>query len=198
VDLWAQYYLDNAATVPEAIKLAKKITVAPYQYDGVVSPVQLLLRDAKGRVAIMEYLKGKLHIYTGKSVPVNVLSNSTYPAVVKLMSRYKPFGGKKALLGNDKSQSRFLREAAFFKNMPAPKNEQAAVSREFEALAYVAEPPGAGQCNSQGDPTQWTVVRDLKHRMMYYRTARNQYIEKIDLNNVDFSKLDKQQVLGYM
>ena len=63
VSIWAQYYLDNFATVAEAVKAAESIQVQPFQlvHHGIKvdAPIHISLADATGDAAVMEILDGK-------------------------------------------------------------------------------------------------------------------------------------------
>ena len=62
------------------------------------------------------------------------------------------------------------------------KNTNQAVAYGFDALGYIAEPPGARW------PTTWSVVMDVTNRILYFRDMDNQQIRYIQLDNVDFSE----------
>ena len=68
LSLWAQYFLDNFATVAEAVEAAKKIQVRPVNMThhniAVVSPMHVAIEDASGDSCIFEYLNGELHVST--------------------------------------------------------------------------------------------------------------------------------------
>ncbi len=46
--LWAQYFLDNAKTVKEAIQLANSFNIEPTVFDGKKILLHLILHDATG------------------------------------------------------------------------------------------------------------------------------------------------------
>jgi penicillin V acylase-like amidase (Ntn superfamily) len=57
--LWAQYALDNAATVQEALDVLDKVQVVKVTTHGHEANVHLALEDASGDSAIIEYIGGK-------------------------------------------------------------------------------------------------------------------------------------------
>lgn len=77
--LWAKYFLDNAKTVADAVKLAGRIDIEPNKFGerGDIK-LHLMIHDVKGNVAVMEYLHGKLAIHQGKDIPIPVLTNDPY------------------------------------------------------------------------------------------------------------------------
>ena len=66
LSLWAQYFLDNFATVAEAVEGAKKIQIRPVNMThhniAVVSPMHVAIEDESGDSCIFEYLNGELHV----------------------------------------------------------------------------------------------------------------------------------------
>ncbi|MBN9324758.1 MAG: linear amide C-N hydrolase, partial [Delftia acidovorans] len=59
VNLWAQYLLDNAATVTEALALLDDVQIVMAEARGRKGTVHLALEDASGDSAIIEYVAGK-------------------------------------------------------------------------------------------------------------------------------------------
>jgi len=69
ISLWAQYVLDNFATVAEAVAALRKEpfqVIAPIRPNGLPAQLHLSLSDATGDSAIFEHLGGKLVIHHGK------------------------------------------------------------------------------------------------------------------------------------
>lgn len=101
---WPQYFLDNSKTVAEAIKLAQKIDVEPTIYQGKQILVHLIIHDAAGNSAVMEYINGKLEIYQGNDFPIPVLTNDFYKKSIQSLKQYKNFGGNLSLPGGHYSR----------------------------------------------------------------------------------------------
>ena len=70
---WVQFQLDTAATVDEVLANARRVRIADTR-----APLHFLVADAKGEVAAIEFLGGKLVVHRGDSLPVPVLANDTY------------------------------------------------------------------------------------------------------------------------
>jgi len=68
--LWAQYVLDNAATVDEALTLLKPIQVTPAEARGHQASVHLAIEDSSGDSAIIEYISGKPVIHHGREFKI--------------------------------------------------------------------------------------------------------------------------------
>lgn len=65
--IWLQYFLDNFATVADAVEWIEKTDVQVIQMPdptgGTPPTIHLALDDAAGDSAIIEYLDGKPHVY---------------------------------------------------------------------------------------------------------------------------------------
>jgi penicillin V acylase-like amidase (Ntn superfamily) len=69
--LWVQYLLDNYSTVAEVIASEAKVRIKDARD-------HYLICDRDGVCAVIEFLDGKMTAYTGSSLPVKALTNSTY------------------------------------------------------------------------------------------------------------------------
>lgn len=76
VGLWLQFYLDNFATVDEAIAFMEKtpFEIATGSFDGKKVTVHMAMEDATGDSAIIQYIGGKPKIYHGREY--TVMTNS--------------------------------------------------------------------------------------------------------------------------
>ncbi len=68
--LWAQYLLDNSATVAEALQAMEKIQVVMVEANGHKATVHMAIEDASGDSAILEYVKGKLTVHHGRQYQI--------------------------------------------------------------------------------------------------------------------------------
>ncbi len=81
---WRRYHLDNHSTVDEVIASDSKIRILPYRNS---STVHFLVSDKTGKCAAIEFLDGKMVVYTGDEMPVTALSNSMYTVLKPALSR---------------------------------------------------------------------------------------------------------------
>ncbi|MBS0350265.1 MAG: linear amide C-N hydrolase [Proteobacteria bacterium] len=179
---WVQYFLDNAKTVTEAIELARHVEVEPTLFHGQKILAHLMIHDASGASAVIEYLNGKLNIYYQKDLPVPVLTNTPYLESTQLLKQYHGFGKDTSLPGGYFTKARFVLAANFLKNLPTSHSTQQAVASAFNGLGYLIETPGSS------DPTVWSVVYDLSNRILYYRTIDNQQIRLVHLDHFNLAK----------
>ena len=80
ISLWAQYVLDNFATVAEAVDALKPEPfriVAPVLPNGKGAQLHLAISDETGDSAIFEYIGGKLLIHHGKQYRVMTTRRAT-------------------------------------------------------------------------------------------------------------------------
>jgi penicillin V acylase-like amidase (Ntn superfamily) len=95
IGAWAQYYLDNFATVEEAVKATSGddfTVVAPILPNGRGAQGHLSVADASGDSAIFEYIDGKLTIH--HSPEHKVMTNSpVFDEQLAINAYWKLIGG---------------------------------------------------------------------------------------------------------
>jgi len=187
--LWAQYFLDNAKTVKEAIQLANSLNIEPTVFDGKKILLHLILHDATGDSAVMDYTQGKLHISHGKSLPIPALTNNSYNESMQNVKQYQGFGGKLPLPGGYETKERFVRAACFIKRLSPATSLQQTIAYTFAGLADTAAAPGTES------PTVWSVVFDLKNKILYYRDIDNANIRSVNLMNFNLNQDQPMKVL---
>ncbi len=149
--MWAQYVLDNFATVAEALDGLKAVQVVSAEVAGKTWPLHLSLADATGDSAVIEYVDGKMVVHHGKQF--QVMTNEP-PLDVQLanLPRYKLFGGQLPMPGDIDPQSRFVRAASYLKTLPKPQDVRHAVAGAYAVIRNVAVPPGSrGYVGARGN-----------------------------------------------
>ena len=122
---WAQYVLDNNATVAETVADLKQEN---FQVQTVVLPtgrpanMHLCISDPTGDSAIIEFVKGKLVIHHGKEF--RVMTNSpTYDKQLAIMQYWREAGGlTKSLPGTSNAADRFVRATFLLEAIPTETN----------------------------------------------------------------------------
>jgi choloylglycine hydrolase len=84
--LWAQYALDNAATVSEALALLDEVQVVKVTTHGHEANVHLALEDAGGDSAIIEHIGGKPVVHHGPQFRV-MTNDPTYDQQLALLRK---------------------------------------------------------------------------------------------------------------
>ena len=163
-----QYLLDGYSTVKEVIKSEPRIRVST---TGKGPVIHLLVSDRTGESAVIEFIGGKRVVYTGDSMPVRALANSSY---AESLAHWRA----KQIPPEDKwmSVERFMRAADSVHSFDA-KAVKAPVDHAFAILKHVA----------QGDHTRWSIVYDINDLQIFFHTAANPQERVIDLKKVDFS-----------
>ena len=96
-----QYFLDNYATVAEAVDAQKSFG---FQIDSLILPngfptlVHISLSDKSGDSAVIEYTGGKAKIYHDKRFTV-MTNEPTYDKQIENLKGYRSFGGDLQFIG---------------------------------------------------------------------------------------------------
>ena len=101
VGAWVQYFLDNFATVEEAVREMENpsfVVDAPILPNGRPASGHVSISDKSGDSAIFEYLEGKLVIHHGREY--NVMTNSPpFHEQLALVNYWRHIGGDRFLPG---------------------------------------------------------------------------------------------------
>jgi penicillin V acylase-like amidase (Ntn superfamily) len=185
---WAQYVLDNYATVAEALEGLKTVRIVSSEAHGREWPLHLALEDASGDSAVLEFVEGKLVIHHGKDVTV-MTNEPPLDEQLANLKRYKLFGGDLAMPGDVDPMSRFVRASSYLKTLPKPANTYEAVSHLAGIARNVAVPFGA-ENTSGGEavdtwPTRWGTVVDLTHKVFYVMPVNSPAVFWVDFGKLD-------------
>lgn len=204
------YVLGACGTVDEVKEALDKVRII--NIDSRSSTVHWRFTEVSGRQIVLEIVDGVLHFYEN---PLGVLTNSPglewhwtnlnnylnlTPGTVSEHPfgalTLQPFGGGSGMLGlpgDFTSPSRFVRAAFFQITAPVQPTAEASVLQAFHLLNSFDIPIGLqyswGEApDTMPGATQFTVVTDTSHRMIYYRTMYNSHIRCIDLKSIDFDR----------
>jgi choloylglycine hydrolase len=186
--MWAQYALDDYATVADALEGLKAVRIVSSEALGREWPVHLALEDASGDSAVLEFIKGKLVVHHGKDVTV-MTNEPTLDQQLANLKRYKLFGGNLTMPGDVDPASRFVRAASYLKTLPKPADTYEAVSHLVGIARNVAVPFGAVD-TSGGEatdvwPTRWGTVVDLTHKVYYVMPVNSPAVFWVDFGKLD-------------
>lgn len=178
---WIQYQLDNNATVEEVIATDKKVRIAPDN-----PPLHYLVADASGNAATIEFYDGKMVVHTGKELPFPVLTNSSYNASAKAASDAKIPDGNTSFSFQDNSLQRFTKACSMVQQYQQHKIDKPVIDYAFDVLDNV----------SQKEFTRWSIVYDIQHKKVYFKTANYQDIKSFSFSAFDFSCTSDARVLN--
>lgn len=166
---WRQYQLDNHSTVDEVIASGSKIRI-PRKKNKSTRGVHFLVSDKSGKCAVIEFLAGKMVVYTGDTMPVMALTNSRY---AKSLEYWKK--GTAPWFDKYKSFTRFIRAADMVREYGA-KASRPPVDYAFDILLQVSQ-----------SSTKWSIVYDQNNLRVHFITKTNKKIRTVNLNKLDFS-----------
>jgi len=188
---WAQYLLDNFATVEEAVAEMRKDAikvVAVNVPNGMKGTVHLSISDPSGDSAIFEYVQGKLVIHHNKKY--QVMTNSPiFDEQLALNKYWEQIGGTVMLPGTNRAADRFARASFYINACKQSADPREAVASVFSVMRNVSVPRGIttpGQPNIAS--TLWRTVSDQKNRVYYFEDTASPSLIWINLDKVDFAE----------
>ena len=192
ISLWAQYVLDNFATVAEAVdELSKESFAIVSDFipgTDKFTTVHLSISDATGDNAIFEYIKGKLVIHHDPSYTV-MTNDPPYEQQLAIAKYWQNIPGKNFLPGSVTAADRFVRASFFINAIPQTDNTRVAIAGVFSVIRNVSVPYGFA---IEGFPnlstTRWRSVADQKDLVYYFETALTPNTFWVDLKKIDFSE----------
>ena len=180
--LWAQYLLDNAATVAEAVKLHEQVQIVMTETRGHKANVHLALDDASGDSAIIEFIDGKPVIHHGREYRI-MTNDPPYDQQLALLKEqdYSKPSSDLPLPGNVKPTDRFQRAAYYAAMLPKPKNEREAVAGVLAIARNVSVPFGAPYKGFGIYNTEYRTVSDLTNKRFYFELTTSPNVVWADL-----------------
>lgn len=200
LSLWAQYFLDNFATVNEALESFKNHPFQPRMAsvgNSAQKPatVHLAITDKTGDTAVIEYIDGKAQIHHGKEY--TVMTNSPpYNEQIDNLKKYKGFGGNTPLPGSTEAADRFVRAAYYLEHLPKPKDTREAVAGVLSVIRNVSQPFGVADPNRPNiSTTEWRTVADLTDGLFFYESTLSPNIIWVNVEKLNFNKGESPKVL---
>lgn len=188
---WAQYVLDNFATVAEAVEALRKepFTIVTDAVPGQdrLATLHLSMSDASGDSAIIEYIDGKQVIHHGRQY--QVMTNSpTFDQQLALNAYWKEIGGTVFLPGTNRAADRFARASFYVNAIPKSEDPVVALASVFSVIRNASVPFGI---NTPDQPnissTRWRTVADHKRKLYFFESALTPNTFWVDLKALDFS-----------
>ncbi|MGS2763110.1 linear amide C-N hydrolase [Sinomicrobium sp. M5D2P9] len=199
ISVWAQYVLDNFATVNEAVQSLQKedfVIVSDYIPGSTkFTTLHLSVSDALGDNAVFEYLNGKLVIHHDPTY--TVMTNSpVFEQQLSINDYWKQIPGTTMLPGTNRAADRFVRASYYIDAIPKTDNTRIAVASVFSVIRNCSVPFGI---SSEQEPnissTRWRSVADQKNKVYYFETVLTPNTFWVNLNEFDFSANQKTKVL---
>ncbi|RRU19736.1 linear amide C-N hydrolase [Stenotrophomonas sp. 278] len=191
ISLWAQYVLDNFATVGEAVKALERepYTLVTDKLPGTdrTATLHLSMSDASGDSAIVEYIEGKQVIHHGRQY--QVMTNSPkFDHQLALNTYWQQIGGTVMLPGTNRASDRFARARFYINAIPKSEDPVEALASVFSVIRNASVPFGITTPEEPNiSSTRWRTVADHKRKLYFFESALTPNTFWVDLNKVDFS-----------
>ena len=191
ISLWAQYVLDNFASVDEAIKALEKepFVVVTDQVPGEkrLATLHLSLSDATGDSAIIEYINGKQVIHHSRKY--QVMTNSPiFDQQLALNSYWQQIGGTVMLPGTNRAADRFARASFYTNAIPKNANQKHSLASVFSVIRNVSVPFGLNTAEEPNiSSTRWRTVVDHKRGLYFFESAVSPNVFWVDLKDINFN-----------
>ncbi|MCL6377776.1 linear amide C-N hydrolase [Pectobacterium brasiliense] len=203
---WAQYVLDNFATVDEAVKSLQEekftLVTKDLPHQDRKATLHLSLSDSSGDSAIIEYIDGKQVIHHNKDY--QVMTNSpTFDQQLTLNAYWDQIGGNVMLPGTNRAADRFVRASFYVKNVAPNKlipgvaekskieKDKADLATAFSIIRNASVPYGYSLPNMPNiSSTRWRTVIDHKSLQYFFESAVSPNIFWVDLKKIDFAPRD--------
>lgn len=191
ISMWAQYYLDNFATVEEAVGDYER---SPYQLvtaditPGRTTTVHIQVSDASGDVAVIEVIDGQTMIHHGREF--HVLTNSpTFDQQLVNLSKYQTFGGDQPLPGTTAAEDRFVRASFYLKELPPATSADHAMASLLSVIRNAAQPYGtADSVRPNVAATIWQTISDHSNLRYFFQHTDSPYPVWLDFKNLDLKE----------
>ncbi|WP_234642185.1 linear amide C-N hydrolase [Delftia tsuruhatensis] len=189
---WAQYVLDNFATVQEAVSTLEKepFTIVSDNVPGEnrLTTLHLSMSDASGDSAIIEYINGRQVIHHSREY--QVMTNSpVFEQQLALNAYWKQVGGTTMLPGTNRAADRFARASFYVDAIPKSQDPNKALASVFSVIRNASVPYGL---NTPQEPnissTRWRTVFDHQRKLYFFESALTPNTFWVDLKVLDFSK----------
>lgn len=194
--LWAQYLLDQAATVAEALSLMDGVQLVMVGAHGFDATIHLAIEDANGDSAIVEYENGRQVVHHGRQYTL-MTNDPTYEEQLELLAQqdFSHPSRDMPLPGNVNAIDRFQRAAYYAALLPEPKTTRQAVAGVMAIMRNVSVPFGAPYGDFGVYDTEYRTVSDLTQKRYFFELTTSPNIVWIELDGIDLAEGAQPQVI---
>lgn len=191
ISLWAQYVLDNFATVQEAVDTlnTEPFTLVTANVPGQerLATLHLSISDATGDSAVIEYIDGKQVIHHDRKY--QVMTNSpTFDKQLALEEYWRAIGGTVMLPGTNRAADRFARASFYINAIPRDESPDLTVASVFSVIRNVSVPYGITTPDQPNiSSTRWRTVSDQKRKIYFFESALTPNTFWVNFKDIDFS-----------
>jgi len=186
--LWAQYLLDQAGTVTEALSLMDGVQLVMVGAHGHDATIHLAVEDASGDSAIIEYEGGSQIVHHGRKFTL-MTNDPSYEKQLELLSQqdYSHPDRDMPLPGNVNAVDRFQRAAYYLALLPEPQTTRQAVAGVMAIMRNVSVPFGAPYGEFGIYDTEYRTVSDLTTKTYFFELSTSPNTVWIELDGFDFT-----------
>lgn len=188
---WAQYVLDNFATVAEAVDA---LATEPFEVltDGVpgedrLATLHLSISDATGDSAIVEYIDGQQIIHHGQQY--QVMTNSPiFSRQLAINAYWEQVGGTAMLPGTNRAADRFARASFYVNAIPRSDDPKLALASVLSVVRNVSVPFGIATPDEPNiSSTRWRTVAHHTRKLYFFESALTPNVFWVDLTKLDLA-----------
>ncbi|MDQ1902122.1 linear amide C-N hydrolase [Paracoccus sp. WLY502] len=192
LSIWAQYFLDNFATVAEAVDDLRArpfdaVTGEVPAMPGRMTTVHLSLSDATGDSAVLEWIAGELVIHHSRDYRV-MTNEPRYEEQLAVRAYWDRVNPRDFLPGTSRATDRFVRASFYIDAVQQSADPRLAAAATMSVIRNVSTPWGISVPGSPNlATTRWRVVADQADRLFYVESALSPNAFWVDLKRLDFS-----------
>jgi len=211
--LFGDWVLANFQTIDEVKDALNNVYVSNQiipQIGDAILPAHASIYDASGKGIVVEFYNEKINVFDSIGIMtnspkydwqvtnlrnfVNLSPETTKPLSSKVMS-FDAFGqgsGSVGLPGDASPPSRFVKISFMLNYSYQAPNDKGVINLAQHIINNVDLPAGYVRSTDNGqtitDITQWTVFKDITHKMFYYHTYDDMTLRVVALDKLDFSE----------
>jgi len=191
LSMWAQYFLDNFASVAEAVAHVRSNPIDLATGDvpdqpGRLTTVHLSLSDASGDSAILEWVDGELEVHHSRDHRV-MTNEPRFEDQLAIRAYWKGVNGREFLPGTNRASDRFVRASHYIDAVRQSDDPRIAAASVFSVVRNASVPYGISMEDAPNlSTTRWRVVADHKDRRFYVESAVSPNVFWVDLDKLDF------------
>jgi len=193
LSIWAQYFLDQFATVAEAVEHARTTPLYPATGEvpgrpGKLTTLHLSLSDASGDSAIFEWIDGKLDIHHSRDYQV-MTNEPRFEDQLAVTRYWGKVPGNVFMPGTSRAEDRFARASFLINAIPKTSDMREAAAAVFSVIRNASAPWGISIDDQPNlSTTRWRTVADHKDMLYYFESVYSPNVFWVDLKKLDFSE----------
>ncbi len=190
--IWLQYFLDNFATVADAVAWVEETDVQVVQMDDPTggTPAHHPPGARRRHRRLGDH---RVHRRPSEGLPRSLLPRddqfTDLDKQLELVKEIRGLGGDKPLPGSTLAADRFARASYYVERLAQPDTQLEAIAAIFSVIRNAAQPfriPDPGKPDAS--QTIWQTVTDLTNKRFVYESTTRPNIVWVDLADLDFSE----------